>query len=64
MAKFLPGAGAEVFEEADIFNARIVFQIEDALGGEVQKLFNLSVAGIPEMAVVLRIFDDDFVRAD
>src|ERR1700679_2120059 len=64
MAKLLPGARAEVFEEADIFNARVALEVEDALRGEVQKLFNLSVAGIPEMAVVLRILDDDLVRAD
>src|SRR5580704_748075 len=34
MAKLLPGARAEVFEEADIFNAWVALEVEDALGGE------------------------------
>jgi hypothetical protein len=63
MAKLLPGTGTVIFEKADVFDARIALQVEDALGGEAQKLFDFSVAGIPEMAVVLRILDDHFVRA-
>ncbi len=64
MGEFLPGVLAVVLEEADVLDARVALEVEDALGGEAEEVCDLFVAGVPEMAVVARIFDQHFVRAD
>ena len=64
MAEFLPGAGAIIFIKADVLDARIALEIEDAFGGEAQELANFVVAGIPEMPVVTGILHQNFVRAN
>src|SRR5713226_9372927 len=64
MAELLSGIRAMVFEEADIFDARIALEIEDALGGQAKEPLDLRVAGIPNMAVVARVLDQNLVRAD
>ncbi len=42
----------------------IALEIEDALGGQAEEVADLIVAGIPQMPVVARVFDDHFMRAD
>src|SRR5712671_4738709 len=64
MAELLAGVRTVVFEEADILDASIVLEIEDALGGQAQKMSNFIVAGAPEMTVVARILHQYFMRAD
>src|ERR1022692_389160 len=64
MAEFLAGVGAVVLVETDVFDAWIVFEIKDTFGGEAQELADLIVAGIPEMAVMAGILDQNFMRAD
>ena len=64
MAEFLPGVLAVILEQADVFDARIALEIEDALGGQPQEMSDLIVAGVPQMPVVTRIFDQNFMRAD
>ena len=63
MAEFLPGVGAVIFEKADIFDARVALEIEDAFGGQTQELPDLFVAGLPQMPVVSGILDQHFMRA-
>ena len=46
MAEFLPGVGTVVFEEADVLDARVALEIEDAFGSEAQELADLIVAGL------------------
>ena len=63
MAEFLAGIRAVVLEEADVLDARVALEVENALGGEAQELPDLVVAGIPELAVVPGIFDQHFMSA-
>ena len=64
MAEFLAGARAEILEKTDVLDARVVLEIQNAFGGQAQELPNLIVARIPQMAVMARILDQNFVRAD
>src|ERR1700687_4115049 len=64
MAEFLPGILTIVFEQADVFDARIAFEVEDALGDQAEEVCNLIVAGVPQVPVVARIFDQHFMCAD
>ena len=63
MAEFLAGILAIVFEQADVLDARVALEVENALGGEAKEVRDLIVAGIPQMPVVARIFDQHFMRA-
>ena len=64
MAEFLAGILAIVLEQADVLDARVTLKVENALGGKAKEVRDLVVAGVPQMAVVVRIFDQHFVRAD
>ena len=64
MGEFLPGALAVILKDADVFQAGIAFQILNAERGEMQELLDFGVAGIPDMAIVARIFDEDFVGSN
>src|SRR6202158_2071711 len=64
MAEFLPGILAIILEQADVLDARIALEVEDALGDQAEEVCDLIVAGIPQVAVVARIFDQNLVRAD
>ena len=64
MAEFLSGAGPVVLVETDVLDARVVLEIHDALGGETQELADLIVAGIPELAVMPGILDQNFMSAN
>src|ERR1700693_5316701 len=64
MAEFLPGILAIILEQADVLDARIALEVEDALGDQAEGVCGLIVAGIPQVAVVARIFDQSLVRAD
>jgi hypothetical protein len=64
MAEFLAGVPTVVLEKADILDASVVLEVEDAFGGQAQKVSNLVVASIPKMAVVARILYQYFMRAD
>jgi hypothetical protein len=43
-------------------NPAIALQILNALRGQTQKLLDFGIARIPEMAVMTRIFQQNFVR--
>ena len=62
MLEFLAGIAAVIFEDADVLEARVAFQILNALRGQQQKLFDFSVAGIPQLPVVAKILDQHLVR--
>jgi hypothetical protein len=52
-----------ILENADVLEAAVALQILNAQRGQTQKLFDFGVARIPEMAVVARIFQQNFVSA-
>src|SRR5580704_10187642 len=62
MAELLPGVVAIVLAKADVLDAGIAFEIEDALGGQAKKVGDLIVAGAPEMPIMAGVFDQDFMR--
>src|SRR6202158_2407400 len=64
MAEFLPGILTIVLEQADVLDARIALEVEDALGDQAEEVCDLIVAGIPQVPVVARIFDQHLVRAN
>ena len=64
MAEFLAGPRPIIFVKTDIFNARVALEIENAFGGEAKELSNLIVAGLPELAIVPGIFDQNFVGSN
>src|SRR5262245_24198390 len=63
MFELLARAGAVVLENAHIFETRITFEILYSLCSQHQELFNLTITGIPELAVVTRILDQHLMRA-
>ena len=58
-----PARLAVILENADVLEAAVALQILNPLRGQTQKLFDLNVAGIPDMAIVARIFQQNFVRS-
>ena len=64
MAEFLSCILPIIFEQTDVLDARVALEIENAFGGEAQKVCNLLIAGFPEMAIVIGIFDEHFMRPD
>ena len=63
MREFLAGISSVIFEDADIFETRIAFQVLNALCGQQQELFDFSIARGPQLPVVADILDKHFVRA-
>ena len=64
MREFLSGAFAVIFEDADVLEAAVALQVLNAQRGQVEKLFHLDVARVPDVAVMARIFYQNFVGAD
>src|SRR5580698_3016030 len=61
MVEFLSRSLAVILENADVLKAAVTFQILNPQRSQPQKLLHLEVAGVPEMAVVPRIFQQNFV---
>src|SRR5579871_4605295 len=61
MVEFLARVLAVVLEEADVLDARIALEVEDAFSGEAQEVRDLFVAGIPQVAIVTPILDENLV---
>ncbi len=55
---------AEVLDDADVFKATVFLEVVDAQGAQLQVLLDLAVVGVPQVAIVAGILDDDLVRAD
>src|SRR5215469_12578245 len=64
MVEFLAGVGPEVLNDAHILEASVLLQVLDALGTELQILLDLAVVGVPELAIMACVLDDDFVGSD
>src|ERR1017187_822364 len=64
MAELLAGILAVVLEEADVLDARIALQVEDALGGDAEEVRDFVIAGAPKVSVVVGVFYQHFMRAD
>jgi hypothetical protein len=63
MLEVLTRADAEVLEHADVAETLVAFQVLNSLSCEKQELLDLGVVGLPQLAVVLGIFDKHFMRA-
>src|SRR4029077_8662588 len=63
MAEFLSGVGTVILEQADVLDARIALEIEDALSGKTEEVGDVLVTGLPQMTIVIRIFDEHFMGA-
>src|SRR6266404_2817649 len=63
VVEFLSRGLAVILENADVFEPAIAFQILNPLRGQTQELFDLDVTGIPDMAIVAGIFQQNFVSA-
>src|ERR1700683_4543349 len=61
MFELLSGAAAMVLENADVLESPVAFQVLNALRRQQQKLANFGIAGVPQMPVMARIFDQHFV---
>ena len=64
MTEFLSGIRTEIFKKTDVLDARIAFEVEDALGGEAKEVSNFIIGGVPKMTVVVRVLNQDFMGAD
>ena len=63
VVEFLPGCLAVILENADVLESAIALQILNPLRGQTQELLDLDVTGIPDMAIVAGIFQQNFVSA-
>src|SRR6202140_2308397 len=61
--EFLSRSLAVILENADVLESAIALQILNPLRGQTQELFDLDVTGIPDMAIVAGIFQQNFVGA-
>src|SRR6266849_2515049 len=59
-----PGSLAVVLENQDVTEALVIFQVEDAVAIGPQHLFDGSLGHRGQRALVIRRFDDHFVRPD
>ena len=64
VVEFLTGVVTEVLDDADVLEAVIFLKVVDAMGTQRQVLFDLAVIGVPQLAVVTGVLDDDLVRAN
>ena len=64
MFEVLAGCFAVILENADVLEPAVALQILNSHRGQSQELFDFEVARIPEVGVVARIFEQDFMRAD
>src|ERR1700692_2655314 len=63
VVEFLSRSLAVILENADVLESAIALQILNPLRGQTQELFDLDVTGIPDMAIVTGVFDQNFVSA-
>src|SRR6266446_1194757 len=63
VVEFLPGCLAVILENADVLESAVALQILNPQRGQAQELFDFDVGGIPDMAVVAGIFQQNFVSA-
>src|SRR6202790_4431906 len=63
VVEFLSRGLAVVLENADVLESAIALQILNPLRGQTQELFPLDVTGIPDMAIVTGILQQNFVSA-
>ena len=64
MIELLSGALAVILEDADVLEAAVALQILDAHRCQPQELFDLAIGHIPHVAVMTRIFDENFMGAN
>src|SRR5208283_5280265 len=64
VVELLTGGAAEILEDADVLETNVTLQVLNPLAAQSQVLLDLAIVGVPEMAVVAGVFDDDFVRSD
>src|SRR2546422_8073847 len=64
MLEFLSRAAALILEDADVFETAVALQILNTLRHQAQELFQFGVAGIPQMAIVMGVFEQKLVRTD
>ena len=64
VVELLSGMAAEILDDADVLEAAILLEVVDTLSAKRQVLLDLAVVGVPQLAVVAGILDDDLVRAD
>ena len=60
---FFAGFGTLIFEDADIFEADVFFEVGDARAPDLENALNFFVGKLGEAAVVLGSLDDNFVGA-
>src|SRR5882762_3410700 len=63
VVEFLSGCLAVILENADVLEAAVALQILNPLCRQTQELFDLDVTGIPDMAIVAGILQQNFVSA-
>src|SRR6266849_6635869 len=63
MLEFLAGVGSMGFEDADVLETRIAFQILDAMRDQQQELFQFSIACGPKLPVMPEVLYQHLVRA-
>lgn len=63
MGKLLSRCRTEILEHADVAEAGVAFEVLNALGHEQEELLDFRLAGVPKMAVVLGVFDQQLVSA-
>src|ERR1700733_12161673 len=61
---FIARAAALILEYGDVFEARVFFEVRDTRGPNIEYAFDFFVAELRHALVVMRRFDDDFVRAE
>src|SRR3954463_12396218 len=59
--KILPCYRAMVFEDSDVLEALILFQVLDSLGCQAQKALDLGVARVPQLMVMFGVLDQDLM---
>src|SRR5258705_11292470 len=63
MLKLLARAPPLILEDADVLEAAVALQILDSLRDQPQKLLNLGIARVPEVSVMVGIFEQQLVRS-
>ena len=62
--EFLSRRLAMILENADVLKPAVALQILNSLRGQPQKLLDFDVLGIPDVAIVPWIFQQNLVRSD
>jgi len=62
--KFLPRVRTVIFENADVLQPGIALQVVNALRGQREELLDLRVVRVPKLAIVARVFQQNFMSAN